>query len=62
MFNVGDTATAISMITVVDAATPVITLGNDTVMNVGIAHKDTLIALCEHYGQDAKTGELLYEI
>jgi predicted GH43/DUF377 family glycosyl hydrolase len=36
--------------------------GNDTVMNVGISHEDVLIALCEHYGQDAKTGELLYEI
>lgn len=36
--------------------------GNDTVMNVGITHEDVLIALCERYGQDAKTGELLYEI
>ncbi len=62
MFNVGDVATAISMITVVDGATPVSTLGNDTVMNVGIAHEDVLTALCENYGQDAKTGELLYEI
>ncbi|NOX87685.1 MAG: glycosidase [Calditrichaeota bacterium] len=36
--------------------------GNDTVMNVGITHEDVLIALCEHYGQDAKTGKLLYKI
>lgn len=36
--------------------------GNDTVMNVGIAHEDVLTALCEHYGQDAKTGELLYKV
>lgn len=36
--------------------------GNDTVMNIGITHEDILIALCEQYGQDAKTGKLLYEI
>lgn len=36
--------------------------GNDTVMNVGISHEDVLIALCEHYGQDPRTGELLYTI
>jgi len=36
--------------------------GNDTVMNVGITHEDVLIALCDHYGQDARTGKLLYAI
>jgi predicted GH43/DUF377 family glycosyl hydrolase len=36
--------------------------GNDTVMNVGVTHEDVLIALCESYRQDAKTGELAYEI
>ncbi|MBI4744807.1 MAG: glycosidase [Actinobacteria bacterium] len=35
---------------------------NDTVMNLGISHEDILVALCEHYGQDSKTGKLLYEI
>ncbi|MBN2013189.1 glycosidase [candidate division KSB1 bacterium] len=36
--------------------------GNDTVMNVGITHEDVLVALCEHYAQDALTGRLLYSI
>jgi predicted GH43/DUF377 family glycosyl hydrolase len=36
--------------------------GNDTVMNVGITHKEVLIALCENYAQDALTGRLLYDI
>lgn len=36
--------------------------GNDTVMNVGITHKDVLIALCEDYAQEATSGQLLYEI
>jgi predicted GH43/DUF377 family glycosyl hydrolase len=36
--------------------------GNDTVMNVGITHKDVLIALCEQYAQDALSGRLLYKI
>jgi len=36
--------------------------GNDTVMNTAITHEEVLIALCERYGQDAKTGKLLYEI
>ena len=36
--------------------------GNDTVMNVGITHKDVLVALCEKYPQDALTGGLLYDI
>ena len=34
--------------------------GNDTVMNVGITHEDVLIELCESYGQDPVTGEILY--
>ncbi len=36
--------------------------GNDTVMNVGVTHEDVLIALCERYGQDPLTGQLLYNI
>jgi len=36
--------------------------GNDTVMNVGVAHEDVLIALCERYGQDPLTGRLKYDI
>ncbi len=36
--------------------------GNDTVMNVGVTHRDVLIALCENYGQDPLTGRLLYDI
>ena len=32
--------------------------GNDTVMNVGVTHRDVLIALCEQYAQDPLTGEL----
>lgn len=36
--------------------------GNDTVMNIGITHKDVLIALCENYGQDPLTGRLLYDL
>jgi predicted GH43/DUF377 family glycosyl hydrolase len=36
--------------------------GNDTVMNVGVTHEEVLVALCESYRQDAKTGELAYEI
>ncbi len=36
--------------------------GNDTVMNVGVTHEDVLFALCENYGQDAKTGGLFYKI
>ncbi len=35
--------------------------GNDTVMNVGITHRDVLIALCERYAQDPLTGELRYK-
>jgi predicted GH43/DUF377 family glycosyl hydrolase len=36
--------------------------GNDTVMNVAGAHEDVLIALCERYGQDPLTGDLLYDL
>lgn len=36
--------------------------GNDTVMNIGITHKDVLRTLCEQYAQDARTGQLLYRI
>jgi len=36
--------------------------GCDTVMDVGITHEDVLTSLCELYPQDAKTGELLYEV
>ncbi len=36
--------------------------GNDTVMNVGVTHEAVLVALCESYRQDARTGELAYEI
>lgn len=36
--------------------------GNDTVMNVGITHEDVLIALCELYPQDAKTGKLSFQL
>jgi len=36
--------------------------GNDSVMNLGITHKDVLIDLCENYNQDPITGELLYNL
>jgi len=36
--------------------------GNDTVMNIGITHEDILITLCNEYGQDPLTGELLYNL
>ena len=36
--------------------------GNDTVMNVGVTHRDVLIALSNKYPQDALTGNLLYDI
>lgn len=34
--------------------------GNDTVMNVAFSHEDVLAELCLRYGQDPRTGELLY--
>ncbi|MFD0583034.1 glycoside hydrolase family 130 protein [Dactylosporangium darangshiense] len=36
--------------------------GNDTVMNVGLAHEDVLAELCQRYGQDPLTGRLLYDL
>ncbi|MEU7873351.1 hypothetical protein [Dactylosporangium sp. NPDC049140] len=36
--------------------------GNDTVMNVGLAHEDVLAELCDRYGQDPLTGRLLYDL
>jgi len=36
--------------------------GNDTVMNLGVTHKDVLIELCLRYGQDPLTGKLCYTI
>jgi predicted GH43/DUF377 family glycosyl hydrolase len=34
--------------------------GNDTVMNVAVSHEDVLAELCHRYGQDPRTGRLLY--
>jgi hypothetical protein len=31
-------------------------------MNVAGTHEDVLIALCERYGQDPLTGDLLYDL
>jgi predicted GH43/DUF377 family glycosyl hydrolase len=36
--------------------------GNDTVMNVAASHEDILVELCRRYGQDPRTGRLLYPI
>jgi predicted GH43/DUF377 family glycosyl hydrolase len=36
--------------------------GNDTVMNVAFSHEDALAELCQKYGQDPQTGQLLYQI
>ena len=36
--------------------------GNDTVMNLASTHEDVLCALCEEYGQDSLTGQLLYKV
>ena len=36
--------------------------GNDTVMNLAVTHEDVLIELCRSYGQDPKTGEILYKL
>jgi predicted GH43/DUF377 family glycosyl hydrolase len=36
--------------------------GNDTVMNVAISHTDVLVELCRRFGQDPRTGRLLYAI
>jgi predicted GH43/DUF377 family glycosyl hydrolase len=35
--------------------------GCDTVMNIGVTHEDILATLCKNYGQDPKTGKLLYD-
>lgn len=35
--------------------------GNDTVMNIGVAHEDVLAAMCQQYGQDPLTGALTYQ-
>jgi predicted GH43/DUF377 family glycosyl hydrolase len=34
--------------------------GNDTVMNVAVTHEDVLAELCQRYGQDPRSGRLLY--
>ncbi|MFP4014147.1 MAG: glycosidase [Chitinispirillaceae bacterium] len=34
--------------------------GNDTVMNCAATHEDVIAELCIRYGQDPKSGELLY--
>jgi predicted GH43/DUF377 family glycosyl hydrolase len=36
--------------------------GNDTVMNVAVSHTDVLVELCRRFGQDPRTGRLLYPI
>ena len=36
--------------------------GNDTVMNVSVSHEDVLAELCREYGQDPRSGRLLYPI
>ena len=36
--------------------------GNDTVMNVAVSHEDVLAEMCRRYGQDPRTGRLLYPI
>ncbi len=36
--------------------------GNDTVMNVAVSHEDVLAELCRRYGQDPRSGRLLYAI
>jgi hypothetical protein len=36
--------------------------GNDTVMNVAVSHEDVLAELCRRYGQDPRSGRLLYPI
>jgi predicted GH43/DUF377 family glycosyl hydrolase len=36
--------------------------GNDTVMNLAVAHEDVLTELCLRYGQDPLSGRLLYEM
>lgn len=36
--------------------------GADTVTNLGYSHEDVLAELCDRYGQDPLTGELLYQI
>ncbi|MFP4162890.1 MAG: glycosidase [Chitinispirillaceae bacterium] len=36
--------------------------GNDTVMNCAATHEDILSELCIRYGQDPKSGELLYRL
>jgi predicted GH43/DUF377 family glycosyl hydrolase len=36
--------------------------GNDTVMNLAVTHEDVLIELCRNYGQDPKTGAMLYKL
>ena len=36
--------------------------GNDTVMNVAVSHVDVLAELCRRYGQDPRSGRLLYAI
>lgn len=36
--------------------------GNDTVMNLAASHEKVLIELCEEYGQNPLTGELLFDL
>ena len=36
--------------------------GNDTVMNLAVAHEDILAALCNSYPQDPATGQPLYKL
>ena len=35
--------------------------GDDTVLNLAFSHEDVLAELCLRYGQDPRTGGLLYE-
>jgi predicted GH43/DUF377 family glycosyl hydrolase len=43
-----------------DGALVVYYAGNDTTMNVAFSHEDVLAELCQRYGQDPLTGDLLY--
>jgi predicted GH43/DUF377 family glycosyl hydrolase len=36
--------------------------GNDTVMNLAVAHEDVLAELCRSYGQEPLTGRLMYQV